>query len=134
MSCNTAKRKKKDIRRVPVDPPQRRFPSAQQRAKVLQIASETLYKHCRQYVAQKRLLFVYSVACCLYFFVDLYKYARAHICGRFAYTCCSYRPQFVQYTVCMYRFASIAFSVNFGLILLRGLYVRGWGGEGGMCS
>lgn len=51
------------------------------------------------------------------FFVDLYKYACAHVCGRFAYTCCSYRLQFVLY--CMYRFASIAFSVDFGLISLR---------------
>lgn len=51
------------------------------------------------------------------FFVDLYKYACAHVCGRLAYTCCSYRLQFVLY--CMYRFASIAFSVDFGLISLR---------------
>lgn len=117
LTINALVLQKYDIRRVPIYPPQRMFPSARQRAKVLQTASETVYKQCRQYDAQKRLLFVYSVACCPYFFVDLYKYACAHVCGRFAYTCCSYRLQFVLY--CMYRFASIAFSVDFGLISLR---------------
>lgn len=66
-TINAVVLQKYDIRRVPIYPPQRMFPSARQRAKVLQTASETVYKQCRQYDAQKRLLFVYSVACCLYF-------------------------------------------------------------------
>lgn len=67
LTINALVLQKYDIRRVPIYPPQRMFPSARQRAKVLQTASETVYKQCRQYDAQKRLLFVYSVACCPYF-------------------------------------------------------------------
>lgn len=44
LTINAVVLQKYDIRRVPIYPPQRMFPSARQRAKVLQTASETVYK------------------------------------------------------------------------------------------